>query len=151
MTSLRARVSKGRSFNRSAGSGRRIRRALRGSLGRVACSASELRPSRVTHPAFAPLRESPLKRASERRLPPGPSLPALLGIVLRSRRDALTILECCLVAEAKVAGRHLDNIAPSLFGGIVLVRSLSPIEVVRLPAFADELVDVPQVSQAQPL
>src|SRR5450759_1286727 len=36
-------------------------------------------------------------------------------------------------AEAKVAGRHLDNIAPALLGGIVLVRSIDPIDVVRLP------------------
>ena len=35
-------------------------------------------------------------------------------------RDAL--LEACLVAEEAVAGRHLDNIAPSLLGGIVLIR-----------------------------
>ena len=54
---------------------------------------------------------------------------ALLGSVL----DINTLLGCCLVAEAKVAGRHLDNIAPALLGGIVLVRSIDPIDVVRLP------------------
>jgi len=43
------------------------------------------------------------------------------------------VLACCLVAEETVAGRHLDNIAPSLLGGIVLVRSVDPIDVVRLP------------------
>jgi homoserine kinase len=50
--------------------------------------------------------------------------------------DPLTreeLLECCLEAEAAVAGRHLDNIGPSLLGGIVLVRSLEPIEVHQLP------------------
>jgi len=31
-----------------------------------------------------------------------------------------------------VAGRHLDNLAPSLLGGICLVRSLDPIDVIRL-------------------
>ena len=45
--------------------------------------------------------------------------------------DAL--LEACLVAEATVAGRHLDNLAPSLLGGICLIRSMDPIDVVRLP------------------
>jgi homoserine kinase len=46
-------------------------------------------------------------------------------------REAL--LEACLVAETTVAGRHLDNIAPSLLGGICLVRSIDPIDVVQLP------------------
>ncbi|MSR29614.1 MAG: homoserine kinase [Phycisphaerales bacterium] len=39
---------------------------------------------------------------------------------------------CALEAEERVAGRHLDNIAPSLLGGIVLVRSLDPIDLVRV-------------------
>jgi len=54
---------------------------------------------------------------------------ALLGSAL----DTTALLHCCLAAEETVAGRHLDNIAPSLLGGIVLVRSLDPIDVVRLP------------------
>jgi homoserine kinase len=54
---------------------------------------------------------------------------ALLGDPL----DTNTILNCCLEAEARVAGRHLDNIAPALLGGIVLVRSIDPIDIVRLP------------------
>ncbi len=53
----------------------------------------------------------------------------LLGSVL----DSNQLLACCLVAEATVAGRHLDNIAPAMLGGIVLVRSIDPIDVVRLP------------------
>ncbi len=43
------------------------------------------------------------------------------------------LLAAALEAEATVAGRHLDNLAPSLLGGLVLVRSLDPIEVVRVP------------------
>jgi homoserine kinase len=42
------------------------------------------------------------------------------------------LLDACLVAESTVAGRHLDNLAPSLLGGICLVRSMDPIDVVRL-------------------
>jgi homoserine kinase len=42
------------------------------------------------------------------------------------------LLDACLLAESTVAGRHLDNLAPSLLGGICLVRSLDPIDVVRL-------------------
>ncbi len=43
------------------------------------------------------------------------------------------LLEACLAAEEAVAGRHADNVAPSLLGGIVLIRSLDPIEVVPIP------------------
>jgi len=43
------------------------------------------------------------------------------------------LLESCLAAETAVAGRHADNVAPSLLGGAVLVRSLAPLDVVRLP------------------
>jgi len=42
------------------------------------------------------------------------------------------LLDACLLAESTVAGRHLDNLAPSLLGGICLVRSMDPIDVVRL-------------------
>ncbi|MCC6929676.1 MAG: homoserine kinase [Gemmatimonadaceae bacterium] len=54
---------------------------------------------------------------------------ALLGSPLGARE----LLAACLAAEEAVAGRHLDNIAPSLLGGICLVRSLDPIDVVVLP------------------
>lgn len=48
------------------------------------------------------------------------------------------LLEPCLEAEAAVAGRHADNVAAALFGGVVLIRSLEPLDVVRLP-FPEEL------------
>jgi homoserine kinase len=54
---------------------------------------------------------------------------ALLGSPLAMH----ALLRACLEAEECVAGRHLDNIAPSLMGGIVLVRSLDPLDVVSLP------------------
>jgi homoserine kinase len=54
---------------------------------------------------------------------------ALLGSPFEPR----DLLEFCLQAEIAVAGRHLDNIAPSMLGGICLVRSLDPIDVVTLP------------------
>jgi homoserine kinase len=47
--------------------------------------------------------------------------------------DRPALLEACLGAEESVAGRHADNVAPSLFGGMVLVRSLAPVDVVCLP------------------
>ncbi len=40
----------------------------------------------------------------------------------------------CVEAEAIVSGRHADNVAPALLGGLVLVRSLEPRPVIqRLP------------------
>jgi homoserine kinase len=39
----------------------------------------------------------------------------------------------CLEAEAAVAGRHADNVAPALLGGLVLIRSLEPLDIVRVP------------------
>ena len=58
---------------------------------------------------------------------------ALLGGAL----GQLELIEGCLDAEEAVAGRHADNIAPSLLGGLVLIRSMEPLDVVRLPVPAD--------------
>jgi homoserine kinase len=68
---------------------------------------------------------------------------ALLGRVL----DETSLFLCCLAAEETVAGRHLDNIAPSLLGGIVLIRSLDPIDVIRLPVPAGLRVVMAHPSQ----
>jgi len=55
---------------------------------------------------------------------------ALIGKPLRKA----DLIGPCLEAEAAVSGRHADNIAPALLGGLVLVRSLDPVpDVVRLP------------------
>lgn len=53
----------------------------------------------------------------------------LLGSPLRK----VELVEPCLAAEAAVAGRHADNVAPALLGGLILVRSLDPLDIVRLP------------------
>lgn len=47
--------------------------------------------------------------------------------------DARALFECALVAETALSGRHGDNLASALFGGIVLVRSLDPADIVSLP------------------
>lgn len=54
---------------------------------------------------------------------------ALLGRPLSPQQLILAALE----AESVVAGRHLDNIAPSVLGGLVLIRSMDPLDLVRLP------------------
>lgn len=46
------------------------------------------------------------------------------------------VLACALEGESAVAGRHLDNIAPSTLGGLALCRSTNPIDVARLPVSA---------------
>lgn len=47
------------------------------------------------------------------------------------------LLEAALVAESVVAGRHADNIAPCLWGGLVLVAGLDPPEIVPRPVHSD--------------
>ena len=53
----------------------------------------------------------------------------LLGKPLARHR----VLAAALDAEASVAGRHADNVAPSLLGGVTLVRSIDPLDVISLP------------------
>jgi len=53
----------------------------------------------------------------------------LIGSPLRR----LDLVAACVEAEAAVSGRHADNVAPALLGGLVLVLSTDPLEVVRLP------------------
>jgi homoserine kinase len=54
---------------------------------------------------------------------------ALIGSPL----DRSDVLAAALVAEEQLAGRHIDNLAPALFGGIVLIRSIAPLEFTSLP------------------
>lgn len=54
---------------------------------------------------------------------------ALLGNPL----DRLALVSASLDAEEGVSGRHADNIVASLLGGIVLIRSLEPLDLVQLP------------------
>jgi len=43
------------------------------------------------------------------------------------------LVGACLVAESRVSGKCIDNIAASLLGGLILIRSHSPLELVKLP------------------
>ncbi len=58
---------------------------------------------------------------------------ALLGSPL----DRVALLGAALDAEESVSGRHADNIAPSLLGGIVLIRSLDPLDLIALPVLPE--------------
>ena len=68
----------------------------------------------------------------------------LLGSPLRKPQ----LVGPCVEAEARVSGRHADNVAPALLGGLVLVRQLDPLDLVRLPLPDDLTVVVvtPQLS-----
>jgi homoserine kinase len=50
-----------------------------------------------------------------------------------AKLDTTSLLECGLEAESTVAGHHADNLAPALLGGLILIRSLDPIDLVQLP------------------
>jgi homoserine kinase len=58
---------------------------------------------------------------------------ALFGNSLR-RQD---LLPACVEAEAAVSGRHADNVAPALLGGIVLITGFTPDAIYKLPTPAN--------------
>lgn len=47
--------------------------------------------------------------------------------------DNMGLLETSLVAESQVAGRHLDNLAASLLGGVICVLGIDPPDVSNVP------------------
>ncbi len=53
----------------------------------------------------------------------------LVGSPLRK----VELVDPCIDAEAAVSGRHADNVAPALLGGLILVRAIDPPDLVRLP------------------
>ncbi len=57
---------------------------------------------------------------------------AAMNALLGSPLGVPQLLLACLVAEEAVAGRHADNVAPSLMGDAVLIRSLDPVDAIRL-------------------
>jgi homoserine kinase len=56
-----------------------------------------------------------------------------VNVLLGDPLDRLELVGASLAAEEAVSGRHADNVAPSLLGGIVLIRSLEPLDLVELP------------------
>lgn len=52
--------------------------------------------------------------------------------ILGKADDKEGIVKAALVAEAHVAGKHLDNIAPCVYGGMTLVQSTEPISIYRI-------------------
>ncbi len=59
------------------------------------------------------------------------------GLALGQAPSMQDVIAAALEGESAVAGRHLDNIAPSAVGGLALSRSVDPIDVVKLPVAAE--------------
>jgi len=51
--------------------------------------------------------------------------------------DRVGLLQAGLEAEATVAGRHLDNVASALMGGVICVRGIDPPDVSHVPVRMD--------------
>jgi homoserine kinase len=58
---------------------------------------------------------------------------ALLQCAGLDALDDIALMSAALEAETRLAGRHLDNIAASLLGGVVCVRNIDPPDVSRVP------------------
>ena len=56
-----------------------------------------------------------------------------VNIVLGSPLRRADLIGPVLEAETTVSGRHADNAAPAVLGGLILVRSTDPLEVLRIP------------------
>lgn len=50
--------------------------------------------------------------------------------------DPVEIIAAALEGESTVAGRHLDNIAASVLGGLTISRSVDPIDAIAVPVSA---------------
>jgi homoserine kinase len=59
------------------------------------------------------------------------------GLALGQSPAIPDVLAAALEGESFVAGRHLDNIAPAVVGGLALSRCTDPIDVVKVPVAAD--------------
>jgi homoserine kinase len=59
------------------------------------------------------------------------------GLALGQSPAVPDVLAAALEGESFVAGRHLDNIAPAVVGGLALSRSVDPIDVVKIAVAAD--------------
>lgn len=59
---------------------------------------------------------------------------AAANALLDEPLGAMAVLQAAFAAESIVAGRHLDNVAPCVLGGIVLIRAAEPPDLVQIAA-----------------
>lgn len=56
-----------------------------------------------------------------------------VNVLVGSPLRKIDLIEPCVEAESVVSGKHADNVAPAVLGGLVLVRSVEPLDLIRLP------------------
>jgi homoserine kinase len=59
------------------------------------------------------------------------------ALVMGSATTPIELAAAALQGEMSVAGEHLDNIAPSILGGLALSRSVRPIDIIALTVKKD--------------
>ncbi|MGA8809709.1 MAG: homoserine kinase, partial [Thermoanaerobaculia bacterium] len=59
------------------------------------------------------------------------------ALAMGSETTPIELAAAALQGEMTVAGEHLDNIAPSILGGLALSRSVRPIDIVALTVTGD--------------
>jgi homoserine kinase len=59
------------------------------------------------------------------------------ALAMGSETTPIELAAAALQGEMTVAGEHLDNIAPSILGGLALSRSVRPIDIIALTVNAD--------------
>jgi len=59
-------------------------------------------------------------------------------------------LNACLEAESFVSGRHADNVAASLLGGVIAVTSVDPLNVISIPVSPRVKIGLIQISMEVP-
>ena len=59
------------------------------------------------------------------------------AMAMGSKTTPIELAAAALQGEMTVAGEHLDNIAPSILGGLALSRSVRPIDIIALTVAAD--------------
>ncbi len=59
------------------------------------------------------------------------------ALAMGSETSPIELAAAALQGEMTVAGEHLDNIAPSILGGLALSRSVRPIDIIALTVAAD--------------
>ena len=72
------------------------------------------------------------------------------SLLLDSPLETPAVLAAALSAEAEVSGRHADNVAAILLGGLVLIRALEPLDLIRLPVPSALRVVLAHPNQAMP-
>ena len=56
-----------------------------------------------------------------------------VNVLVGSPLRKVDLVAACVDAEAVVSGKHADNAAAAVLGGLILVRSVEPLDLIRLP------------------